>query len=196
MKRIVDSDFFWRPPSPVAPGNFLIASPALHGSPLEKAVVFVLQNNSAGTFGVVLNRPADSRLTTSWREATGLNFATSTVVNGGPIGGPVLALHPEKSLGEVEICEGLSLSIDSEAIKLLAGQNEFPYRIVLGIVGWKPGQLDLEMGEGLWYPFEADPIHIFDDPLTMWQVFIRNYGLKIISQWVGDRMIPESPSNN
>jgi putative transcriptional regulator len=195
MKRFVDSEFGQEHRS-VAPGSFLIATSALQGSSFDKAVIVVLQSNRAGTFGVVLNRPADSQLTTSWREATGLNCGSSTLVNGGPIGGPVMALHPERSFGEVEICNGVCLSIDSQSIKLLAEQNEFPYRIVLGIAGWKSGQLEQEIRQGLWYQFEADPIHIFDDPFTMWHSFTRNFGLKILSQWVGDRMIPESPQNN
>jgi putative transcriptional regulator len=196
MKRFLGSENLFTGNRSVSPGSFLIASAALNDSPFDKAVIFVLQNNPQGTFGVILNRPADSQLTNSWRAATGLNFASTSLVNGGPIGGPVLALHPQRSIAEVEICSGVCLSIDSQAIKFLSEQNDFPYRIILGIAGWQPGQLENEIEQGWWYQLKADPIHIFDDPFSMWQSFIRNFGLRTLSDWFGERVIPESPLLN
>lgn len=196
MNRLIDSYFPDRPVESVLPGSFLIASAALKDSSFEQAVVFVLQHNELGTFGVVLNRPVDAQLASTWREATGLNFENRSVVNGGPIGGPVLALHSQKSIAEVEILDGICLSIDSQAFKELAEKSDLPYRIVLGIAGWQPNQLADEMDRGLWYPLKADPNHIFDEPASMWPAFMRNFGYLQLQSIVDEKLIPSDPFLN
>lgn len=180
----------------VTPGSFLIATSGLSDTTFEQSVVFILQNNELGTFGAILNRPVNPELASTWRQATGLNFDGRSVVNGGPIGGPVLALHSHKSIAEVEISDGVCLSVDSQAFKTLAEGGDLPYRIVLGLAGWQPDQLADEMNRGLWYHLKVDPCHVFDDPGSMWSTFTRNYGFLSLQSMVDSRLIPENPFLN
>lgn len=196
MNRIFNSSLTAKGVNEILPGSFLIASSALNDTPFEQAVVFVLQHNDLGTFGVILNRPVDTQLASTWRKATGLNFETTSVVNGGPIGGPVLALHSQKSIAEVEILDGICLSVDSQAFKTLAERSDIPYRIILGIAGWQPHQMADEMERGHWYHLRVDPNHIFDDPTFMWHTFTRNFGYQTLQSIFDKKLIPENPSLN
>jgi putative transcriptional regulator len=180
----------------VAPGNFLIASPGLHATAFDRAVVFVLQHNDDGTFGAVINRPADNSMVTSWSKQTGLEFAQQSIVQGGPLGGPVLALHQDKPLAEVEISGGVCLSVDTQAFKKLSDQHESVYRIVLGIAGWEQKQLLKEMALGYWYHLAADPMHIFDDHASMWENFVREFGRQSLLTFIDERHFPQNPTWN
>ena len=84
----------------VVEGNLLIASPYLHSSPFDKTVILLIQHNNDGSFGVVLNRAADESARDAWRELTGLDVG-SRIVAGGPVGGPVFAIHKSAAMAEI-----------------------------------------------------------------------------------------------
>lgn len=178
------------------PGTFLVASPSLTGTPFSQTVVFLLQANDQGTFGAVINRPADDDVVTKWSSTTGLEFARQTMIQGGPIGGPVMALHQSKPLAEVEICDGVCLSVDTKALQHLARQTETQYRIVLGIAGWNHQQLFSEINSGYWFPLVVDPSHVFDDHTVMWQSFVREFGRQTLSSLIGEDHFPTDPTLN
>ena len=173
-------------------GSFLVATPNLSQTPFEKSVIFVLQHNREGTFGVVLNRPADSRIKTAWQQISGIKFADQFIVNGGPIGGPVFAIHRDQSLGEMEIPGGIFVSSDREKFSELVDQHS-EFRIVFGIAGWKAGQLADEINSGIWFQVDAHPGHVFDDPDRMWEEFIRHYGRQVFSHVLGIHDLPLRP---
>jgi putative transcriptional regulator len=180
----------------IAPGSFLVATPALQTSGFERTVVFVLQHNLDGTFGAVINRPANQSIVANWSKQTGLEFARESIVQGGPLGGPVLAIHQDRPIAEVEISAGVCLSVDSKAIQKLSTQHESRYRIVLGIAGWEKDQLSREMSLGYWYHVEVDPLHVFDDHDLMWENFVREYGRQTLQTLVGNRHFPQNPHLN
>ncbi len=177
-------------------GSFLVANPALIDNPFERSVIFLLQYSQAGVFGAVLNRPADLESLTSWKEVSGLNFSDCSIVNGGPVGGPVLALHHQKQIAEVEISGGVCISVDAQAFKTLSERDGSEYRIVLGLAAWSKTQLQSEISAGIWYQVPADPMHVFDEPGMMWQNFIREYGRQTLTQIVGERLVPTDPRLN
>lgn len=183
-------------PSPIQPGSFLVATPSLQDTPFSRTVVFVLQADGQGTFGAVINRPADHEVVAKWSAKTGLEFDRQHMIQGGPLGGPVMALHQQKLLAEVEICEGVCLSVDAKALQHLSRETDSPYRIVLGIAGWNPEQLTQEIKSGFWFPLVVDPIHVFDDHAVMWESFVREYGRQALGSVIGKRHFPADPNLN
>lgn len=180
-------------PASFGPGSFLIASPRLRQTPFEQTVIFVLQHNDQGTFGVVLNRPADSALKSEWQKITGLNFGERSIVQGGPIGGPIFAIHQEKSLAEMEMPGGICVSSNGNVFQQLTECEGADYRIVFGVAGWQTGQLANEMQTGSWFELETDPQHLFDDPSLMWENFLRHYGHQVWESILGSGHFPASP---
>jgi putative transcriptional regulator len=180
-------------PTSFGTGSFLVAAPSLKGSPFEQTVVFVIQHDKHGTFGVVLNRPAAPELKTAWQLLSGSRSGDSCIVHGGPIGGPVFAIHQEKTLAELEMPGGICVSADKQVLNRLAQRHEADYRIVFGVAGWQFGQLSDEIQQGVWFSLEADPQHLFDDPDFMWENFLRQYGRQVLEEIVEPRHIPENP---
>jgi putative transcriptional regulator len=178
-------------------GKLLVATPKLAGTPFEQAVVLVMQHNQQGTFGVTLNRPADDSAVNAWQKLIGADADIDrNVVNGGPMNGPVFAIHESRSLSEMEMPGGIFVSAQVDKLRQLSSQFEHAYRIVLGVAGWQVGQLARELGDGYWYVMPADAEQIFDDPQWMWQRCIEQYGRTLLQDVVGIDGFPDDPSLN
>lgn len=180
----------------VQPGTLLVASPSLMNTPFEKAVVLVLQNGEDGTYGVVLNRPANEQIRSAWLQLSGGSEGVQSIVHGGPIGGPVFALHREAALAELEVPGGVFLSSDSATVQELVRHPELDYRIVFGVAGWQSGQLNHEVESGHWFQLDGDAEQVFDDPDWMWEKSLRRYGNQVLCQVVGLSGLPASPLLN
>ncbi|MDG1872422.1 MAG: YqgE/AlgH family protein [Mariniblastus sp.] len=183
-------------PEGIPPGTLLIASPGLKNTPFEKAVVLVLQSGKQGTFGVVLNRPADEQMRSAWLQMTGDSAGEQRIVHGGPIGGPVFAIHQEEQFAEVEMPGGVFVTSDTEAVQELVRRPELDYRIVFGIAGWQRGRLTQEIEKGLWFPIVGDAEQVFDDSDWMWERSLKRYSRQMLRDVLGIRSIPEDPLQN
>ena len=180
----------------IVPGTLLVAAPALHDTPFRKTVVFVLQNNTDGTFGVVLNRPADEKIKFAWYELTGSDTGQRNIVDGGPIGGPIFAIHQHQAIAEMEMPGGIFVTSESDKFSQLVDQPDSRYRIVFGVAGWQRGQLNAEIDEGLWYQLDVNADQVFDDPTWMWEKSIRRFGQRLLCDVVGLVEIPGNPLLN
>ncbi len=180
----------------VAVGSFLIATPGLEGTPFQRTVIFVLQHNEHGTFGVVLNRPADEKMRFAWHEMTGGSDEDPCIVQGGPIGGPIFAIHRDQSLSELEMPGGIHVSYGADKFSELLTLDQSACRIVFGVSAWQAGQLASELEAGKWFQIHVSPDHVFDDPFFMWENFLRYYGAQVLADVVGLRAFPENPLDN
>lgn len=187
---------FQIPPTEDLRGKLLVAAPSLVGNAFEKTVVLVLQHNSGGTFGVVLNRPADEAMLSEWEAVTGRDPINRCCVHGGPVGGPVFAIHQQQVIGEVAMPCGLYVSADSELLQKLMEQDDDRYRIVFGIASWSIGQLDSEIDSGIWLPLNARADDVFDDPNWMWEKSLRRYGDQVMLDVLGITCLPDNPNWN
>lgn len=180
-------------------GKLLIATDELVGSGFERTVILVLQNDQQGTFGVVLNRPANDKIKQHWRKMSGSpEHVVSQLVQGGPMGGPVFAIHKYQDLGEMEIPGDIFISAKAESIEQLFDQNPDNYRIFMGIAGWKDDQLIDEIENGLWYVLDSDPEDIFDDSDWLWEKAMYRFGEESLCDLIGISIheLPLDPSLN
>ncbi len=185
------------PRRPDATGMLLVASHRLAGTPFEQAAVFVVQDNENGTFGVTLNRPVEGEQWERFREVFGVKTAARhAVLAGGPVAGPLLALHRDPALAEISIGDDVYVSIQAEAIDSLLQQNVSPYRIALGMLAWKPGQLNDEIEAGLWFPVDATVEDVFGDPHRVWLTGVKRYGRRQMQRITGITEFPDDPSVN
>jgi putative transcriptional regulator len=179
-------------------GDLLVASPLLESTPLARTVVYVLQNDSNGTFGVVLNRPADAKMRAAWTAASGIALAEDDphLISGGPLGGPVFALHAVEQLGEIAVKQGIFLSATAESIGDLVNRHEEPYRICLGVVGWKVGQLPQELDRHVWYRLPASPELVFDQSGLLWEKSLLTFGQQKLRDILSLGELPPNPERN
>ncbi len=155
--------------------------------------MFVLQHNEQGSFGVVLNRLAKPNLKLAWEQLTGSSCDDRCFMQGGPIGGPVFAIHRCEFLSEMKIPGGVFVSSNNGSFQELVKQSESDFRIVFGVAGWQTGQLANEIQLGNWLPLNVDPQHVFDDPDSMWERFLLKYGKRTLCDVVGLKRVPKNP---
>ena len=184
----------------ILPGSILVASPAIENTPFGRTVVLVVQNSENGIFGVVLNRPGNQQLRSEWLQMTGGPDGEESLVHGGPIGGPVFAIHQDQRLAEMEIPGGVFITADSQTVEELVRQadpdNRSDYRIVFGVAGWKHQQLSRELDNGCWFQIGGSPEIVFDNPSSMWERSLRTYSENTICDVIGISGLPTDPELN
>jgi len=179
-------------------GHLLVASPHLGDPNFARSVVLIIQHEAEGALGVVLNRPSGKNIADVWEELTGTpNERDDPIYLGGPLEGPLMAIHTLKDAGEKEIVPGLWFATHRDHINAVVSQSTTPFRLFSGYSGWGAGQLDGEMEVGGWLTVEATAEFVFaanDDEL--WQLVVRRVGSDILKTDRNIREWPDDPSLN
>jgi len=148
----------------------------------------MMQHDNRGTFGVAVNKLATKKVAAAWQKLTGAEpIEDQLVVAGGPLQGPVIALHQLPELCDVAMPGGIFVAAQVEKLHELI-QHEDPYRIVVGIAGWQQGQLQQELNAGCWYVLPSDATTVFDEPDWIWESCIANL--------IGYDEFPDDPTLN
>jgi putative transcriptional regulator len=148
-------------------GALLVARSSLRDSLFGRSVILLLQHGSEGAFGLILNKPAESKE---------LPFPIY-------VGGPcklqgLLLLHGEAdwvddpTKQEGLICPGVFLGDASCFDRLDDVEEDTPlkFRVFSGYSGWGPEQLEAELAEGAWIVLPATGDRVFDIPVgELWE---------------------------
>ena len=131
-------------------GHLLVASPHLADPNFVKTVVLLIHHSEEGAFGVVLNRPADNTIKELWEQVGETPCESDRRVNvGGPVAGPLMAVHTDKQLGEMEIFPGLYFAAQRDHLEELLRSTDRLFRIFVGHSGWVWAVAFLADGETL-----------------------------------------------
>jgi putative transcriptional regulator len=186
-----------------AAGRLLIATGGLADPNFSRTVVLLLDHDSTGTIGVVLNRPttlAVAEALPSWASLVGP--PPPVLFQGGPVGlesalalatlaaVPVdAAAAPVGWRGVVGAIGMIDLDARTEDI----GPALRELRVYAGYSGWGPGQLDSELAGGAWLVVDSEPADAFcAEPEKLWsRVWRRQPGERA---FVSTR--PEDPTQN
>ena len=96
------------------------------------------------------------------QELRGAPCACNQVVHvGGPVTGPLVALHTEPALSEMRIVEDVFCTMSAERIEELVGEERELVRFYAGYSGWGEGQLEAELATGSWLTTRANSEDIF-----------------------------------
>ncbi len=157
----------------------LVAKPGLPDPNFRESVVVATQDSSAGTVGVIINRPTDRSLASILPGERFKRF-TEPVFFGGPVAsnGLFAVFRAEKSPGDaVRLLPGLFLTLNPGTVDELVSRPPETIRFFTGYSGWAPGQLDGEVFRGDWYVLDADSETIFrKDVKNLWQDLVRRAG--------------------
>jgi putative transcriptional regulator len=144
-------------------GKFLVARPSLLDPNFRQTAVLLLQHDSNGAFGLVVNRPT---------EVEGVPFP---ILLGGPC--PLqgmLMLHghadwidaDDESPGR-RVAPGIFLG-DASCMERISDPPEgqsLRFRMFTGYAGWGPNQLEGELSAGAWSVAPASAELLFDTPV-------------------------------
>jgi putative transcriptional regulator len=161
--------------------------PQLEDPNFKRGVVLLVQHDSDGTFGLVLNREV---------ELTAANLCSSLDVrwNGQPgasinWGGPVqpqtgwvlfneglTTAIPDDEI--TEVTSGLYFAGSLEVLRTVAEEPPTDIMIFLGYAGWGLGQLEAELAAGAWIVAPLDTDTVFGvEPDGMWDHVVRGLGI-------------------
>ncbi len=178
-------------------GHFLVASQNLMDPNFVRSVVLLVQHTDQGALGVVLNRPIGKSVQDLSREVGGGPCTnTQPVYLGGPVPGPLMAVHSQDSLGEVQIIPGLFFSASKQNLDALVMRPEPTLKIFIGHSGWGPGQLDAELEQGAWLTAPSTPELVFFDSSELWVSVSRLIGREMMQSMLHIKNIPDDPTVN
>ena len=166
-----------RPPAPQSAlaqeasltGQLLVATERMHDPRFAETVVYIVEHDRNGAFGLIVNRPYAEGPISALLDEFGLEhddvFGDITVHYGGPVKkGMGFILHsPEYTIeGTLVVDELVALTRKPEVLRDI-GTGKGPRRSLLafGYSGWGPGQLEGEMQRGDWLVIDADPEIVF-----------------------------------
>ncbi|MGL5826601.1 MAG: YqgE/AlgH family protein [Nocardioides sp.] len=153
------------------PGMLLVATPTLMDPNFAASVVLLLQSDTDGAVGVIVNRPSTlpvGGVLADWADHVvepAVLFRGGPVATDGALGVGRLAHRGDEPLGFRPITSGLvgaGLGIlDLDTPTDLIADAVSAVRIFAGYAGWDADQLRGEIAEGSWYLMPSEPEDAF-----------------------------------
>ncbi|WP_425397910.1 YqgE/AlgH family protein [Aeoliella sp.] len=180
-------------------GKLLVASRTLRDPNFARTVVLMLEHSEEGALGVVLNRPSPKTVCEVW-ESLGEDLVDNDefVYLGGPVPGPLVALHAIEELGEKRIIPGVYMSVQRDVIQQLVHTPDTRLRLYSGHSGWGGGQLEDELEAGGWHVTPAVTDDVFGDTEFdhLWNQVLERIAINIMLPGVSPDELPPDPSMN
>lgn len=177
-------------------GRLLVASPLLTDPNFHRTVVFMVRHSTMGALGLVLNRPSDALSGETLPGWSHVIPAEDHIFTGGPVEeSGLIAIARRGSVVREdwpEVIPGVSL-VDLGGAPSDVEAAAGTVRIFSGHSGWGPDQLDLEIAEGAWWNFAADPDDVVtSSPETLWHDVVARQRGRV--SWLAD--YPDDPMLN
>jgi putative transcriptional regulator len=193
-------------------GNLLVASSVIDDPTYAGGVCLVVHQDESNVIGVMLNRPmkpnADALLAMLEEEpdsaspnSSGNRLASIDPTSngdvseesapwrrlhfGGPLSGPVVAIHQVSQYAEAETGAGIYVAAQKHHLEDLLRRQVEPYRLIVGHVGWDTGQLEAEIEAGIWHIVPATVDTVFSSASEMWPRLIRRATSNSLARWLG-----------
>jgi putative transcriptional regulator len=177
--------------------HFLVASRQLLDPNFVKSVVLLIRHNEEGALGVVINRPTSKTLGELWKEIGDEPCeAGRPVCMGGPVPGPLLAIHANSFFAEMEVLKDVFLAAKKESLDELVMLADDPLKLFLGHAGWGAGQLEGEIESGAWLTMPASFEYVFYEGEDLWETVTRKIGERTLQSMLHIRHIPDDPTLN
>lgn len=111
--------------------------------------------------------------------------ATSNTVHfGGPLSGPVVAIHSSSEFAEAETGPGIYVAAQKEHLEELVNKAHGPMRLIVGHLGWPNDQLQNELAAGIWHVLPATVEAVFTSDQDMWPRLIRRATARSLAAWI------------
>jgi putative transcriptional regulator len=178
-------------------GRFLVASRHLSDLNFSRTVLLMIHHGEEGAMGVVLNRTSEKTVREVWDMVGNDPFSRDDLIYlGGPVPGPLVAVHTLEPFSEQEVLPGVHVSTHRDALDLIVRNSEQPFRIFSGHAGWGGGQLDDELEVGGWLSSQATSEEVFSDDDSLWEKVTQRIGREIMIPDIPKKQLPDDPSMN
>lgn len=160
-------------------GKLLIATPELADPNFFRTVSLIFHHTDEGAAGVILNRPSDTPLGEVWEDLIDGQYQ-QLVHLGGPVDGPLMALHTSLAFAESSILPGVYLSMSRVNLDQLVRQTKHQVKFFTAYAGWGAGQLEAEIRAGGWLIFDCEVEDIFETPEEIWKIACEKVGNRVM----------------
>jgi putative transcriptional regulator len=154
-------------------GKVLISNSTVVTDFFYKTVIFMVDHDKTGAFGIVLNKRSDSTVGEIVKNMPDLSSANQFVWVGGPVDSMFVCIvhkSPAAIDAGIEIIPGVYMGRSYDLLVYLA-ENDLEYRIYQGYAGWGAGQLESEFDRFSWVVHNPTEEMLFnsEDPEVMWK---------------------------
>jgi putative transcriptional regulator len=179
-----------------ASGRILVSEPSLTDRFFARSVVLLAEHDSEGSFGLIINKPSEIRLSQITDEFPGFD---PHLFLGGPVKVENLYfIHTkgEEVEGSLKIMDGLYWGGSVKKIKEMIRDRkitENDIRFFIGYAGWQPSQLDRELSENSWLVLNTSVDEVLKvNTESVWRKILISMG-EDYAPWVN---YPEDPQMN
>lgn len=166
-------------------GTLLIASPEIQDDFFSKSVVLICEHTSAGSFGLVINKPLETDLPDELFDPLSVQNSSLRILLSGPNQtNQLMLLHSSKEeQSALEICQDVFLGGDLDFLQSQAENiSGSPILLCFGYTGWGPYELERDIHSKLWFTHKAQKEHLFQTPPhDLWKTLLKQKGGKYAS---------------
>src|SRR5256884_3931227 len=145
-----------RPEEPM----LLVAKRGFEDPVYGSTIVLARPVQGGGHVGFIVNKPTELNLAELFPEHEPSKKVADPLFLGGTVNmNLVFALveeHGSRKDGSIRIAPDIFLAYDTKAVDRIIESESDHARFFLGLVVWRPGQLDDELDRGLWYVDQPD----------------------------------------
>jgi putative transcriptional regulator len=158
-------------------GRLLVAGPEMLDPNFSRSVVYMVEHEPSGAFGLVINRRfgemSFAELAERLELETTARAGSFALHYGGPVEPQALfVLHnAEAGADDMPAGHGLTLSVNPAILGAIISENQAPERflVALGYAGWGPRQLEGEIESGAWDIIDFDSELVFGGGAEVWE---------------------------
>jgi putative transcriptional regulator len=161
-------------------GQILISNSTIISDEFNKTVVFMVEHDTSGAFGLVINKKSDYSLS---EVVIGLPENISQNIPmywGGPVDHSFISiLHNDKSVKDpgLLVIPGVYLSRSYELLVSLLQTDKVQFKVFHGYSGWGAGQLEGEFERKSWVLHKVNDRFILDkDEEEAWRDALKSKG--------------------
>ena len=177
--------------------QLLVAVPQLSDANFYRTVVLMIQHDEQGAAGLVLNRPSEILLTDVCQELLGTSIESQErLYLGGPVEGPMLAIHQNDEFADDDITDSLYLASQRSTLEGLIHSPDTSAQYFTGYSGWGAGQLEAELDSGGWFVTPLSSDLLFGPHEDLWRAVTQRIGEQILTASLDGYQVPTAPELN
>ena len=135
--------------------------------------------------GMVDQEPSQSKFLMAKQTAAEASKSLGTIHFGGPLSGPVVAVHNSSEHAESQAGKGVYVAARRELLETLVKQRPGDFRLIVGHLGWSISQLHAEHNAGFWHIMDATDENVFTGDQDLWPSVIRRATSGSVANWLG-----------
>lgn len=171
----------------VRPGSLLVAATDLVEPTFRRTVIYVVEHNDTGSFGVVVNRMSDTTVSEMLPRWTPLVADPPVLFVGGPVQrnsalclGTVRVGAKIDGVPGIRRVDGRVVMVDLDTDPAVVARYVDGLRVFAGYAGWSAGQLDGELRNQDWIVVSALPRDILaPGDIDLWARVLRRQPLPL-----------------